>query len=250
MSCVGGGGLLSSSGCPPISCIRPHTKGARTFSGVDPPPPRRSGVLPPSPPLPTCRALGAHAAQGVLFGRLVDSRCPPVLAFCPLGAHAAQGVSHPFLPPSVSGGSPPPALACRALGAHAALRVGLSLPPDAARVPKVRAVYPKLPCLPVSGGSPPPARACPVLGAHAAIQGVPPLALAWAVRRGCAWSVSPLSCSRGAGAGSPRTFPEPCPPGRSRGGELRISPPCPCCAPLRHAAGWGVPLISPHLLAT
>ena len=64
--------LCRSWSLPPLSCIRPCTKGMRSCLG-GPPPLLLGGVSPP-----TCRALGTHAAWGVAppLGVLVSGPPP------------------------------------------------------------------------------------------------------------------------------------------------------------------------------
>ena len=146
------GGLLRSWGLPPISCIRPRTKGVCACSVGAPPLLRAGRCSPPPPRVPECRTLEAHAARGVPPPRW-PGLPPPSLSYilCAGSAHCSGG------PPVASlGVSPPPSPSCRALGAHTAQ----GMPPP----PPPGSVSPPLPSL-----------AYRALGAHAVVRGGPPL---------------------------------------------------------------------------
>ena len=98
---------MAWSGPPPSLSCMPCAGSARCLGG---PQVVSSGVAPP--PSPACRALVAHAAQGV----------PPP-------------------PPPGSGIPPLPSLTYRTLGAHAAVQGGPPLPPGSACTRWVRAAY-------------------------------------------------------------------------------------------------------------
>ena len=136
---------------PPISCIRPRTKGVCAFLGGVPPSHSGWSVTPPlSLAVPVCHALGAYAAWGVPLGRSWGLGVCPFLSCHALGTHADRGVPPPLpLLPLGSGGSPPPSQTFRAMGGHAAVGGGPPLHPGLAHATWARAVRPL----------PPPARA-------------------------------------------------------------------------------------------
>ena len=155
-------GLCRSWGLPPISCIRPRTKGVCSCSG-DAPPLLLCRVSSPTPPTPAWRALAVHTVRGMPPLRSPGQPPPTSLACMPWAWSARCSGGTPLV--SSGFGAPPTPLPCM---------------PCAGSTHWLLGAHTLRPCL---GAPLPPSPACHALIAHAAVWGGPPLPLS----SGCVW---------------------------------------------------------------